>query len=67
LRLPEADKVTAPVRTWYRLPAAAEYALAVEKEHLWLPRLAAQLPLPISAPLGAGAPSATTPTGRQLP
>ncbi|WP_432489573.1 aminoglycoside phosphotransferase family protein [Kineococcus sp. SYSU DK018] len=39
-----------------RLPAAAEYALAVDKEHHWLPRLAAQLPLPISTPLGKGEP-----------
>ncbi len=39
-----------------RLPSAAEYALAVEKEHRWLSRLAAQLPLPISTPLGKGEP-----------
>jgi aminoglycoside phosphotransferase (APT) family kinase protein len=39
-----------------RLPAAAEYALAVEKEHRWLPRLAEQLPLPISTPLAQGGP-----------
>ncbi|ABS03831.1 aminoglycoside phosphotransferase family protein [Kineococcus radiotolerans] len=39
-----------------RLPSAAEYALAVDKEHRWLPQLAAQLPLPISTPLAQGAP-----------
>jgi aminoglycoside phosphotransferase (APT) family kinase protein len=39
-----------------RLPSASEYALAVEKEHRWLPALAAQLPLPIPAPLAKGAP-----------
>jgi aminoglycoside phosphotransferase (APT) family kinase protein len=37
-----------------RLPSAAEYALAVEKEHQWLPELASQLPLPISTPLAKG-------------
>jgi len=37
-----------------RLPSAAEYALAIEKEHRWLPKLAPQLPLPISTPLGKG-------------
>jgi aminoglycoside phosphotransferase (APT) family kinase protein len=37
-----------------RLPSAAEYALAVEKERRWLPQLARQLPLPIPAPLGNG-------------
>jgi len=40
-----------------RLPSAAEYALAVDKEHRWLPRLAPQLPLPIPTLLGRGAPS----------
>jgi aminoglycoside phosphotransferase (APT) family kinase protein len=30
-----------------RLPSAAEYALAVEKEQRWLPELAPRLPLPI--------------------
>ena len=29
-----------------RLPSAAEYALAVDKEHRWLPALAPRLPLP---------------------
>lgn len=40
-----------------RLPSAAEYAQAVEKEHRWLPLLAPQLPLPVPTPLGRGAPS----------
>nr|WP_281355155.1 hypothetical protein [Phytoactinopolyspora limicola] len=34
-----------------RLPTAAEYALAVEKEHRWLPVLAPALPLEIPVPL----------------
>lgn len=40
-----------------RLPSAAEYAEAVEKEHRWLPRLAPKLPLPIPLPLALGRPS----------
>jgi aminoglycoside phosphotransferase (APT) family kinase protein len=40
-----------------RLPSAAWYAPQVEKEHRWLPRLAAHLPLPIPAPLAMGAPA----------
>jgi aminoglycoside phosphotransferase (APT) family kinase protein len=39
-----------------RLPSAAPYALAVEKEQRWLPTLARQLPLPIPVPLAAGRP-----------
>jgi aminoglycoside phosphotransferase (APT) family kinase protein len=39
-----------------RLPSAAPYALAVEKEHRWLPTLAPQLPLPIPVPLAKGQP-----------
>jgi len=39
-----------------RLPTAAEYAEAVEKEHRWLPVLAPRLPLPIPAPLARGVP-----------
>jgi len=39
-----------------RLPSAARYALQVEKEHAWLPRLAPALPLPIPAPVRLGAP-----------
>ena len=40
-----------------RLPSAAAYALQVEKEHQWLPRLAPLLPLPIPVPLAKGAPA----------
>jgi aminoglycoside phosphotransferase (APT) family kinase protein len=40
-----------------RLPSAAAYALQVEKEHRWLPRLAPLLPLPIPLPLAKGAPA----------
>lgn len=39
-----------------RLPSAAEYALAVEKEHRWLPVLAEALPLPVPVPQGLGVP-----------
>ena len=39
-----------------RLPSAAEYAMAVQKEHRWLPELAKQLPTPIPAPLAEGLP-----------
>jgi len=39
-----------------RLPSAAPYALQVEKEHRWLPRLAPLLPLPIPVPLAIGEP-----------
>jgi aminoglycoside phosphotransferase (APT) family kinase protein len=44
-----------------RLPSAAEYALAVEKERRWLPRLARQLPLPIPTPVGNGVAAAGYP------
>jgi aminoglycoside phosphotransferase (APT) family kinase protein len=44
-----------------RLPSAAEYALAVDKEHRWLPALAPQLPLPIPVPLAKGEPGADYP------
>jgi len=44
-----------------RLPSAAEYALAVEKEHRWLPAFAARLPLPIPVPLAKGEPGAGYP------
>jgi aminoglycoside phosphotransferase (APT) family kinase protein len=40
-----------------RLPTAASYALAVEKEHRWLPVLAPHLPVDIPVPLGLGAPT----------
>lgn len=39
-----------------RLPSAAPYALAVEKEHRWLPEFAPALPVPIPAPVGRGKP-----------
>lgn len=39
-----------------RLPSAARYAAQVEKEQMWLPRLAPQLPVPIPAPVAVGAP-----------
>lgn len=44
-----------------RLPTAAEYALAVDKEHRWLPVLAPQLPRPIPVPLARGGPGADYP------
>ena len=40
-----------------RLPSAAAYALQVEKEQRWLPRLAPHLPLPIPVPLAMGVPA----------
>jgi aminoglycoside phosphotransferase (APT) family kinase protein len=40
-----------------RLPSAAMYALQVEKEHRWLPKLAPLLPLPIPVPLAKGVPA----------
>ena len=39
-----------------RMPAADHYLAQVEKEQVWLPRLAPLLPLPIPAPVGVGAP-----------
>jgi aminoglycoside phosphotransferase (APT) family kinase protein len=39
-----------------RLPSAAEYALQVEKEHKWLPKLAPSLPVAIPIPLAMGEP-----------
>ena len=44
-----------------RLPSAAEYAQAVQKEQRWLPILAASLPLPVPVPLAQGGPSADYP------
>ena len=44
-----------------RLPSAAEYALAVPKEHRWLPELAPLLPLPVPTPLAKGVPGADYP------
>jgi aminoglycoside phosphotransferase (APT) family kinase protein len=39
-----------------RLPSGPWYALQVEKEQRWLPRLAPRLPLPIPTPVAEGAP-----------
>jgi aminoglycoside phosphotransferase (APT) family kinase protein len=39
-----------------RLPSAVEYAWQVEKEQLWLPKLASHLPLRIPVPLAMGKP-----------
>lgn len=39
-----------------RLPTAAGYAPAVDKEHRWLPVLAPSLPVAVPAPLAKGAP-----------
>jgi aminoglycoside phosphotransferase (APT) family kinase protein len=39
-----------------RLPSDEEYSQQVEKEQLWLPKLAPQLPLPIPTPLAMGKP-----------
>lgn len=39
-----------------RLPSGAAYAVQVDKEQRWLPRLAPLLPLPIPAPLAMGEP-----------
>ncbi len=44
-----------------RLPSAAEYALAVDKEQRWLPVLAPRLPLPVPIPLAKGKPGAGYP------
>ena len=44
-----------------RLPSAARYAGQVEKEHLWLPRLAPHLPLPVPEPLAIGEPGEGVP------
>lgn len=40
-----------------RLPSAEAYALQVEKEQRWLPRLRPLLPLPIPIPLALGVPA----------
>ncbi|RNG12011.1 aminoglycoside phosphotransferase family protein [Streptomyces botrytidirepellens] len=44
-----------------RLPTAEEYALAVEKEHRWLPVLAPALPLEVPVPLARGVPDESFP------
>jgi aminoglycoside phosphotransferase (APT) family kinase protein len=46
-----------------RMPSAAEYALAVDKEHRWLPVLAPRLPLPVPTPIAKGEPGAGYPFG----
>jgi aminoglycoside phosphotransferase (APT) family kinase protein len=46
-----------------RMPSAADYAVQVEREHRWLPRLAPLLPLPIPAPLAIGEPADGYPWG----
>lgn len=40
-----------------RMPSAEEYALQVEKEQQWLPKLAPFLPLSVPTPLGLGEPA----------
>lgn len=40
-----------------RLPSAVDYAVQVDKEQRWLPRLAPLLPLPIPKPLAIGEPA----------
>lgn len=40
-----------------RMPSSAEYALQVEKEQYWLPRLAPLLPLLVPVPLAMGEPA----------
>lgn len=44
-----------------RMPSAAEYAKAVEKERRWLPALASHLPLPVPVALAHGVPGAGYP------
>lgn len=39
-----------------RLPSAKRYVPQIDKEHLWLPRLAPALPVPIPLPLARGEP-----------
>jgi len=44
-----------------RLPSASHYVAQVDKEHLWLPKLAPHLPLPIPTPLARGEPGSGYP------
>ncbi|WP_210651376.1 aminoglycoside phosphotransferase family protein [Nocardioides sp. SYSU D00065] len=44
-----------------RMPSAAQYALAVEKERQWLPRLAPRLPVPVPTVRGRGVPGSGYP------
>ncbi|MER6004839.1 aminoglycoside phosphotransferase family protein [Nonomuraea angiospora] len=46
-----------------RLPTAAGYAPAVDKEHRWLPVLAPSLPVAVPVPLAKGVPGAGYPFG----
>ncbi|MEU8268368.1 aminoglycoside phosphotransferase family protein [Sphaerisporangium sp. NPDC049002] len=46
-----------------RLPTAAGYAPAVDKEHRWLPILAPSLPVAVPVPLAKGVPGAGYPFG----
>lgn len=46
-----------------RLPSAEPYAVQVDKEQTWLPKLAPELPLPIPVPLARGAPGEGYPWG----
>lgn len=39
-----------------RMPSSVDYAMRVEKEQKWLPKLAPLLPLPIPVPLAIGEP-----------
>jgi aminoglycoside phosphotransferase (APT) family kinase protein len=39
-----------------RMPSAARYVAQVEKENLWLPKLAPRLPLPVPVPIAVGRP-----------
>ena len=48
-------------RLTVRLPTAAGYAPAVEKEDRWLPVLAPHLPLPVPVPVALGQPTAEYP------
>jgi aminoglycoside phosphotransferase (APT) family kinase protein len=44
-----------------RLPSAQRYVAQVEKEQVWLPKLASVLPLPIPAPIAMGKPGSGFP------
>ncbi len=48
-------------RMLVRMPSAEDYALQVEKEQRWLPKLAPLLPLPVPVPLGLGEPASDYP------
>jgi aminoglycoside phosphotransferase (APT) family kinase protein len=50
-----------------RLPTAAVYAPAIEKEHRWLPVLAPSLPVPIPVPLAKGVPAEDYPFSWSIP